>query len=100
VTEIHIVYIKYFLTNVRSRLMFRLLTSGTLSCENKTQTCALIDMIAELTILCSECGAMNTVNVDPSTRVQTAFCKECGAELHLVLARALHHLLHSVRIIC
>ena len=49
---------------------------------------ALVDMYTELTILCPECGAMNTVKVDPSTQVQTAFCKECKAELHLVLARS------------
>ena len=49
---------------------------------------ALVDMYAELTILCPECGAMNTVNVDPSTLEQTAFCEECEAELHLVLARS------------
>ena len=67
--------------------MFGLLTSGTTSCESKIKR-ALVDMYAELKILCPECGAMNTVNVDPSTRVQTAFCKECGAELHLILARS------------
>jgi transcription elongation factor Elf1 len=49
---------------------------------------ALVDMNAELKILCPECGAMNTVNVDPSTRVKTAFCKECEAELHLILKRS------------
>jgi len=40
------------------------------SCESKTQTGALVDMYAELKILCSECGAMNTLNVDPSTLVR------------------------------
>ena len=49
---------------------------------------ALVDIHAELKILCPECVAMNTVNVDPSTLVQTSFCKECEAELHLVLARS------------
>jgi transcription elongation factor Elf1 len=44
-------------------------------------------MFAELTILCPECGAMNTVNIDPSTHVQTAFCEECGVELNLILKR-------------
>jgi len=48
---------------------------------------ALVDMYTELKILCPECGAMKTVNVDPSTLFQTAFCKECGAELHLILKR-------------
>jgi len=45
-------------------------------------------MYTELTILCPECGEMNTVNVDPSTQVQTASCKECGAELRLILRRS------------
>jgi hypothetical protein len=49
---------------------------------------ALVDMHAELKILCSECGAMNTVNVDPSFHVQTAFCRDFGAELHLILQRS------------
>jgi transcription elongation factor Elf1 len=44
-------------------------------------------MYAELKILCPECGAMNTVDVDPSNLVQTAFCEECEAELHLILRR-------------
>jgi len=49
---------------------------------------ALVAMQEELKILCPECGAMNTVNVDPSFHVQTSFCKECGAELHLILQRS------------
>ena len=60
----------------------------TTSCESKIQTYALIDMNAELKILCPECGAMNVVYIDPSTHVQTAFCKECGAEIHLILKRS------------
>jgi len=68
--------------------MFILLTPGVPRLARAKFKRALIDMQEELKILCPECGAMNTVNVDPSTLVQTAFCEECGAELHLVLARS------------
>ena len=68
--------------------MFGLLTPGVSPLARAKSKRALADMYPELKILCPECGAMKTVNVDPSTRVQTTFCKECGAELHLVLARS------------
>ena len=68
--------------------MFGLLTPGVSRLARAKFKRELIDMYTELKILCPECGAMNTVNVDPSTQVQTAFCKECGAELHLILARS------------
>jgi uncharacterized protein (DUF983 family) len=45
-------------------------------------------MYAELKIMCPKCGEMNTVNIIPSILVQTAFCKKCGAELHLIVKRS------------
>ena len=68
--------------------MLGLLTPDVSRLAREKSKHALTDMYAELKILCPECGAMNTVKVDPSTRVQTAFCEECEAELHLVLARS------------
>ncbi len=68
--------------------MFGLLTPGVPRLARAKFKRALVDMYAELIILCPECGAMNTVNINPSTLVQTAFCKECGAELRIVLARS------------
>ena len=68
--------------------MFGLLTPGVPRLARAKIKRAMVDMQEELKILCPECDAMNTVNVDPSTLFQTAFCKECGAELRIVLARS------------
>ena len=49
---------------------------------------ALVEMYEEVKIMCQKCGAMNTVDIAPSALVQTAFCRECGAELHLIVKRS------------
>lgn len=40
-------------------------------------------------IQCPECGTMNVLSLRNLSGAITIFCKNCGAEIHLVLSRTL-----------